>query len=89
MVIKIDLEKAYDRLFRTFIKDSLEKANLPENWSRNIISCVETMKMSLLWNGKRLEWFLIGMNHACISVKFLEFFIAKIHDSQFFSLILC
>ena len=27
---------------------------------------------------------LIGMNHACISVKFSVFFITKMHDSQYF-----
>ena len=32
---------------------------------------------------------VIGMNHACISVEFSMFFIAKMHDSQSFSLILC
>ena len=31
---------------------------------------------------------LIGMNHAYISVKFSVFFIAKMHDSRSFSLIL-
>ena len=30
---------------------------------------------------------LIGMNHACISVEFSVFLIAKMHDSQSFSLI--
>ena len=32
---------------------------------------------------------MIGMNHACFSVKFSVFFITKMHDSQSFSLILC
>ena len=36
----------------------------------------------------RIPFSLIGMNHACFSIKFLVFFIAKMHDSQSFSLIL-
>ena len=35
-----------------------------------------------------IDALLIGMNHACISVEFLVFFIDKMHDSQSFSLIL-
>ena len=31
---------------------------------------------------------MIGMNHACISVEISVYFIAKMHDSQSFSLIL-
>ena len=31
---------------------------------------------------------VIGMNHACFSVKFSVFFITKMHDSRSFSLIL-
>ena len=30
----------------------------------------------------------MGMNHACISVEFSVFFVANMHDSQSFSLIL-
>lgn len=42
MIIKIDLEKAYDRLSWAFIKDTLEKADLPNNWVCNIMKCVDT-----------------------------------------------
>ena len=38
-------------------------------------------------NSRDLKTIMIGMNHACISVEFSVFFIAKMHDSQNFSLI--
>ena len=46
--------EAYDRSSWRCIRDTLEKA--PGNWVRNVMSCLETSKMSVLWNGKRLEW---------------------------------
>ena len=57
MLIKIDLERVYDRLTWSFIKDTLWKAGLPNDWIRNVMHCEETVKMSLIWNGKNLEWF--------------------------------
>ena len=30
---------------------------LTNDWKRNVMHCIETVKMSILWNGKRLEGF--------------------------------
>ena len=57
MLIKVDLEKAYDRISWKFIKDTLEKAGLPYLWIKNIMHCVETMRTSVVWNGNPLKWF--------------------------------
>ena len=57
MLIKIDLEKAYDRLECNFIKDILQKVGLPNDWIRNVMDCLETVKMSIMWKGKNLKWF--------------------------------
>lgn len=57
MVMKIDLEKAYDRLEWSFIRDTLEKAGFNDLWCRLIMSCVESAHMAILWNGKPMEWF--------------------------------
>ena len=57
MLIKVDLEKTYDKISRDFIKDTLIKARLPEPWTRNIMCCIETSKMSIVWNGKNMEGF--------------------------------
>ena len=57
LLIKIDLEKAYDRVSWSFIKDTLQTVGLPNVWIRKVMHYVETVQMSVLWNGKQLEWF--------------------------------
>lgn len=55
MILKIDLQKAYDRLDWNFIRNTLEEIGMNAKWVNNIMSCVETSKMKILWNGKQLE----------------------------------
>lgn len=57
MVIKIDLEKAYDRLSWDFIRDTLEEVGFNEEWIRNLMNCIEALKMSILWNDEKLPSF--------------------------------
>lgn len=57
MAIKVDLEKAYDRLGWSFIKDTLQDIWLPENIISLIWFCISTPTMKLLWNGEALEEF--------------------------------
>ena len=45
MLIKFDLEKAYDWLYWNFSHDTVEKAGLPPSWQRNIMHCIETVKL--------------------------------------------
>ena len=35
----------------------MEKLSLPTEWIRNIMNCIETTRMSIVLNGKRLKWF--------------------------------
>ena len=61
MTIKIDLEKAYDRISWSFIRETLEWFKLPGDWIRNIMHCIEWFKlpetMSIPWNGRKLDSF--------------------------------
>lgn len=57
MAIKIDLEKAYDRLSWDFIKDTLEDLGFPPKLNQIIWSCISSPTMKVLWNGKALESF--------------------------------
>lgn len=50
MLIKVDLEKAYDRLSWQIIRYKLHTVDLPTIWIRNIMQCVETPIMALNWN---------------------------------------
>ena len=57
MAIKIDLEKAYDRLKWEFVRDTLEDIGFPRHIIRIIWFCISTPKMRVLWNGEALEEF--------------------------------
>lgn len=59
MIIKKDLEKAYDRLKWSFIREVLYRANLPPDLIRMIMSCVSSSSTSILFNGVVLEPFLL------------------------------
>lgn len=58
MLLKLDLEKAYDRIRWDFLEDTLQAAKLPEMWIQWIMQCVTNPEMSLLWNGERTETFI-------------------------------
>ena len=58
MALKIDLEKAYDKLEWSFIKDMLIRFNLPRKLIDLIMSCISSISTSLLFNGGALERFL-------------------------------
>lgn len=51
MAIKVDLEKAYDRLSWDFIRDTLYAARLPGELVSVIMQCIESSTLSVLWNG--------------------------------------
>jgi hypothetical protein len=57
LAIKIDLEKAYDRLEWSFIRHTLIFFKFPPPWVELIISCITTSSLSILVNGDRLEEF--------------------------------
>ena len=57
MLIKVDLEKAYDGLSWDFIEDTLERVGLPDSWIRNIMLCIRTVRMTICWNQKTLDLF--------------------------------
>ena len=55
MVLKIDLEKAYDRLEWSFIRDILFRVNLPLDLIEVIMSCVSMVSTSIMVNGEALD----------------------------------
>ncbi|KAG7537202.1 Reverse transcriptase domain [Arabidopsis suecica] len=57
MLLKLDLEKAYDRIRWDFLEDTLRAARFPENWILWIMRCVTGPSMNLLWNGEKTDAF--------------------------------
>lgn len=52
MILKIDLEKAYDRLEWHFIEETLIDVVLPQRMAEMIMDCVTNAGFRLLWNGE-------------------------------------
>ena len=57
MALKIDLEKAYDKLEWGFIRGMLIRYNFPDNLIEIIMSCISSVSTSLLFNGGSFEPF--------------------------------
>lgn len=58
MAIKVDLEKAYDRVCWDFLQDTLSDARFPSSISRAIMACVSSTSMLLLRNRSMSDSFL-------------------------------
>lgn len=57
MAIKIDLEKAYNRLRWDFIKETLVSYHFPPAMIQIIMKCITTPTMQVLWNGEASRTF--------------------------------
>ena len=57
MALKIDLEKAYDKLEWSFIRDTLLRFNLLKNLIELIMSYVSSVSTSILFNRESLDTF--------------------------------
>lgn len=64
MALKIDLEKANDKLEWSFIRDTLIRLNLPRNLIELIMSCISSVSTSILFNGGALDTFMPTRNKA-------------------------
>lgn len=54
---KIDLEKAYDHIDWTFLRNTLSDFGFPQAIVNLVMHCVTASSLSILWNGKRLPRF--------------------------------
>nr|POE78861.1 aaa-atpase [Quercus suber] len=57
MIIKIDLEKTYDRLEWGFVRNMLASLNFHMDTVNLVLSCISTTSVSLLFNGEQLDEF--------------------------------
>ena len=58
MGLKIDLEKAFDKLEWSFIREVLIDFNFPLNLITIIMECISSTSTTILFNGGKLEPFL-------------------------------
>ncbi|KAH9666673.1 reverse transcriptase domain-containing protein [Citrus sinensis] len=58
MLIKVDLEKAYDRLSWDFIFETLCEAGIPSDLIRITMDCITSASIQILWNGECTEEFV-------------------------------
>lgn len=57
MIVKVDLEKAYNRVRWDFLEDTLYETGLLVSLIRTIVGCVTSSSMQLLWNGALTDSF--------------------------------
>lgn len=55
--IKVDLEKAFDRIRWEFIEETLIDACIPPGLVNAIMECITTPTMSVIWNGQAQDRF--------------------------------
>ncbi|XP_028801080.1 uncharacterized protein LOC114756308 [Neltuma alba] len=54
MAVKVDMNKAYDRLEWKFIKEVMRKMGFSEKWLKWIMDCVRSMMVNLVVGGKKI-----------------------------------
>lgn len=57
MALKIDLEKAYDRVRWDFLQETLVYFGFPDSWVKLIMACVRSTSFAVLWNGEKTDSF--------------------------------
>ncbi|KAH1089875.1 hypothetical protein J1N35_017132 [Gossypium stocksii] len=67
MAIKIDLEKAYDRVRWDFVEASLNAASIPSRLINVIMNAISSSSMQVLWNGVPTQKFrpVRGIRQGC------------------------
>lgn len=73
MAIKLDLEKAYDRVSWEFIDASLSAAGIPIFLRKVIMSAISSSTMQILWNGVPTRKFKLirGIRQGCPLLPYL------------------
>lgn len=57
ILLKIDLEKAFDRLEWSFIRETILYLGFLTNFIKIIMSCITTSEITILVNGGRTNFF--------------------------------
>lgn len=57
LAVKLDMNKAYDRINWVFLVEVLRKMGFSSKWVNLISQCISTVSFSILVNGERSEMF--------------------------------
>lgn len=57
MILKMDLEKVYDRLEWSFVMDSLQCLGIPSGIQSVIYHCISSASVRVNWNGNSTDTF--------------------------------
>ena len=52
LALKLDVNKAYDRVEWLFLQGVMQKLCFPERWIERVMTCATTTSFSILLNGK-------------------------------------
>lgn len=59
-IMKLDMEKAYDTIDWGFLKEMLKKLNFPNSFINRVMTCVQTLKFSIMVNGSLHGFFWLS-----------------------------
>ncbi|XP_038977290.1 uncharacterized protein LOC120107861 [Phoenix dactylifera] len=67
MGVKLDMERAYDRMRWDFVQQSLQEFGFPEAWIRWIMGCIRGPSFAILVNGTPSRYFVSsgGLRQGC------------------------
>lgn len=57
MIIKVDLEKAYDRVDWDFLRAILRVVGISDSITTVFMNCISSTSLSVIWNGNYLSPF--------------------------------
>lgn len=73
MMIKVELEKAYDRVSWEFLEEILRLVGIPVSLKNVIMDCVSIASMQILWNGDPTPMFEMQGGSSRVSTLPLSF----------------
>ncbi|KAG0471342.1 hypothetical protein HPP92_015888 [Vanilla planifolia] len=73
MVVKVDMEQAYDRVRWDFLLETMKAMRFPVTWCNWISACISGPRYAVLINGARLPWVSArrGLRQGCPLSPFL------------------
>lgn len=60
LAVKVDLEKAYDKINWNFLEKVLVEVGFNDKLRQLILFCIKSSRLSIIWNGEKLSHFSLG-----------------------------